>query len=232
MPFRWASPRRRRPPSWRKPSSATRRNGRAIPRPRARPSSAPRWPIGLTRRYRLPAGLIDRDAEIMPCAGSREAIFHVALATRAGMAGQGRAAGGADPQPLLSLLCRRGGDGGGRAGIPAGDPARRASCPIPTPCPRRFSRRTALAYVCSPSNPQGAVAEQGLSRPLARAWPAAWVHRRLRRMLRRDLFRPAAGGRAGGRPTGVSTTWSCCIPSPSAPRRPACARASSPATVG
>jgi len=111
----------------------------------------------LTQRYRLPSGLIDRDAEIMPCAGSREAIFHVALASVPEWQGKGERPAVLIPNPFYHCYA-------GAAAI-AGAlsvflPATRETGFLPDPeaAPEAVLRRTALAYVCSPSNPQGAVA--------------------------------------------------------------------------
>ena len=72
----------------------------------------------------------------------------------------GRHADGADPQPVLSGLFRRGGDGRGRAGVGASGRARPASSRITPPCRTPISprARAAMAYLCTPANPQGTVA--------------------------------------------------------------------------
>jgi len=111
----------------------------------------------LTGRYRLPSGLVDRDAEIMPCAGSREAIFHVALASVPEWQGKGERPAVLIPNPFYHCYA-------GAAAIAGAEPvflpATRETGFLPDPeaAPEAVLRRTALAYVCSPSNPQGAVA--------------------------------------------------------------------------
>jgi len=113
----------------------------------------------LTQRYRLPSGLIDRDAEIMPCAGSREAIFHVALASVPEWQGKGERPAVLIPNPFYHCYA-------GAAAIAGAEPvflpATRETGFLPDPeaAPEAVLRRTALAYVCSPSNPQGAVASK------------------------------------------------------------------------
>jgi aspartate/methionine/tyrosine aminotransferase len=115
-------------------------------------------------RYRLPQGLIDRDAEIMPCAGSREALFHVALAAVPEWQGpewQGRGGRPAVllPNPFYHVYA-------GAAAVAGAEPvflpatAANGFQPEPESVPAELLARTALAYVCSPSNPQGAVAER------------------------------------------------------------------------
>src|SRR6478735_9220839 len=43
----------------------------------------------LQRRYRLAEGFLDPDQDIMPCAGTKEALFHLALAAVPEWQGQG-----------------------------------------------------------------------------------------------------------------------------------------------
>jgi aspartate/methionine/tyrosine aminotransferase len=111
----------------------------------------------LDRRYRLPAGLVDRDAEIMPCAGSREAIFHMALATVPEWQGKGERPAVLIPNPFYHCYAGAAAMAGAE---PIFLPAARETGFLPDPdaVPEAVLGRTALAYVCSPSNPQGAVA--------------------------------------------------------------------------
>ena len=111
----------------------------------------------LTARYRLPAGLIDRDGDIMPCAGSREALFHLALAAVPEWQGKGPRPAVVMPNPFYHVYA----GGAAVAGAePVFLPADRENGFLPEPdsIPPEALGRTALAYVCSPSNPQGAVA--------------------------------------------------------------------------
>ena len=155
----------------------------------------------------------------------------LALAAVPEWQGTGRAARRADAQPLLSLSMPGRRRWPGPSPSSCRRPAPTASCPSPMPMPGAVLPRTALAYVCSPSNPQGAVA----SRDYLARWLA--LGRRHDYTVAFDecyaeIYRgqPPAGALEVAE--GVSTTCSCCIPSPSAPPRRACARASSPATVG
>jgi N-succinyldiaminopimelate aminotransferase len=111
----------------------------------------------LTARYALPAGLVDRDAEIMPCAGSREALFHLALAAVPEWQGGGPRPAVVMPNPFYHVYA-------GAAAVAGAEPvflpATRDNGFLPEPdsIPAEALARTALAYICSPSNPQGAIA--------------------------------------------------------------------------
>ena len=111
----------------------------------------------LNRRYGLPSGLIDPDRGVLPVSGTREALFLTALLTvpqhRARQTPavllpnpfyapyQGAAvAAGAEPVFL---------DAGAETGY----------LPDLDALPPELLDRTALFYLCSPSNPQGAVAD-------------------------------------------------------------------------
>jgi len=113
----------------------------------------------LTRRYSLPAGMVDPDRHVIAACGTREVLFQAALAAvpRPGAAnGDGRpvvlmpnpmyhvyygAAVMAGAEPVLVPATA---DGGFLPDYTAVDPA--------------VLGRTALAYLCTPGNPQGAVA--------------------------------------------------------------------------
>ena len=111
----------------------------------------------LNRRFHLPAGLVDRDLEILPCAGSKEALFHVALAAVPEWHGDGPRPAVVVPNPFYHVYA-------GAAAVAGAEPiflpANRANGFLPEPdsIPPGDLARVALAYVCSPSNPQGAVA--------------------------------------------------------------------------
>ncbi len=111
----------------------------------------------LTMRYRLPAGFVDRDAEVMPCAGSREALFHLALAAVPEWQGRGPRPVVAMPNPFYHVYAGAAAVAGAE---PVFMPANRDNGFLPEPdsIPPEALKRTALAYVCSPSNPQGAIA--------------------------------------------------------------------------
>jgi len=117
-------------------------------------ASAVDW---LTARFRLPAGLVDRDHEVLPCAGSKEALFHLALAAVPEWQGKGPRPAVAMPNPFYHVYA-------GAAAVAGAEPiflpANRENGFLPEPelIPPEALSRTALAYVCSPSNPQGAIA--------------------------------------------------------------------------
>src|SRR5262245_25356416 len=110
----------------------------------------------LDRRYGLPPGMLDGDANIQPVAGSREALFMIALSAVPEWQGGGRPAV-LIPNPFYHVYA-------GAAAIAGAEPVF-----LPTSRETGFLpdidriapavlERTALAYVCSPANPQGAVA--------------------------------------------------------------------------
>ena len=117
-------------------------------------ASAVDW---LTARFRLPAGLVDRDHEVLPCAGSKEALFHLALAAVPEWQGKGPRPAVVMPNPFYHVYA-------GAAAVAGAEPiflpANRENGFLPEPdlIPPEALSRTALAYVCSPSNPQGAIA--------------------------------------------------------------------------
>jgi len=110
----------------------------------------------LSRRYGLPLGMLDSDSHILPVAGSREALFMIALSAVPEQRTGDRPAV-LIPNPFYHVYA-------GAAAVAGGEPVF-----LPTsresgflPDIERISpdllERTALAYVCSPANPQGAVA--------------------------------------------------------------------------
>lgn len=118
----------------------------------------------LGRRYGLPAGLIDPDRHILPATGTREALFLLALAV-VPQAKAGRTPAVLMPNPFYAVY-----EG---AGLLAGAdpvflPATRQTGFLPDldALEPELLERTALFYLCSPSNPQGAAADRAY---LARA---------------------------------------------------------------
>lgn len=112
----------------------------------------------LARRYRLPEDYIAADGMVLPVTGSREAIFLAALAL---LPQTDRAHGPAVlvPEPGYHVY-------GGAAVMAGADavalPARRENGFLPDfgAVPEAVLKRTRLVYLCSPSNPQGAVASR------------------------------------------------------------------------
>lgn len=125
----------------------------------------------LTQRFALPGAFLDAGRHILPVAGTREALFSIALATVP------RRKAGARPAVLMPnpfyqvyyaaavlaggepVLLPAGADSGFLPDLAAIDPA--------------ILARTALFYLCSPANPQGAVASQAY---LEHAVRLAWRH--------------------------------------------------------
>lgn len=110
----------------------------------------------LTRRFALPVGEIDMDKQIIPLAGTREGLYQIAQVACA------EAAAGRPPVVLLPNPFYQVYAGGALlAGAePVFVPATRATGFLPdyAGLPDEVLDRTALAYLCTPANPQGAVA--------------------------------------------------------------------------
>ena len=111
----------------------------------------------LARRYDLPEGLIDPDRAVLPVQGTREGLFTVALAATP------RAKGGRAPAALLPNPFYQPYKGGALAA---------GAEPVFLPCAAGANflpdlddlapdllDRAAIFYLCSPANPQGAVAD-------------------------------------------------------------------------
>jgi aspartate/methionine/tyrosine aminotransferase len=109
----------------------------------------------LQLRYRLPDDLLDPDRHIMPVAGSREALYMLA---------QNAVARSTKARPLVLLpnpfYHVYAGAIAASGAEPHFLPATRANGFMPSleAIDRDVLERTALAFVCSPSNPQGAIA--------------------------------------------------------------------------
>jgi N-succinyldiaminopimelate aminotransferase len=110
----------------------------------------------LTRRYRLPEGYISAERNILPLAGTKEGLFMAALlAVPEKKAGQRPAV--LLPNPFY--VCYQGG-----AGISGGEPvyldatAETGFLPDLDAIDEKTLERTALFYLVSPGNPQGACA--------------------------------------------------------------------------
>jgi aspartate/methionine/tyrosine aminotransferase len=118
----------------------------------------------LCRRFRAPAALIDPDRQILPVAGSREALY---MAAQVAVARSRRA------RPLVLLpnpfYHVYAGAIAAAGAEPYFLPASRESGFLPAldPIDARILDRVAFAFVCTPSNPQGAVAD--------RRYLEAWV---------------------------------------------------------
>jgi succinyldiaminopimelate transaminase len=124
-----------------------------------------RW---LARRYRLPEGLLDPERHVAPLSGTREGLFMLPLVVVPREKGGGRPAA-LMPNPFYQVYK----GGAVAAGAePVYLPATAATGFLPDldAIPAALLARTALLYLCSPSNPQGAVADRAyLGRALALA---------------------------------------------------------------
>lgn len=109
-----------------------------------------------TRRYQLPAGMIDSEKNILPVAGSREALFMAAqLCIPPTKANQPPAV--LIPNPFYQVYF---GAAVMNGATPVFVPATRETSFQPDYARERDDvlARTAMAYVCTPANPQGKVA--------------------------------------------------------------------------
>ncbi|MEX1204167.1 MAG: aminotransferase class I/II-fold pyridoxal phosphate-dependent enzyme [Dongiaceae bacterium] len=110
----------------------------------------------LGRRYGLPAPMIDPDRHLLPVAGSREALFLTALSAVPERR-RGPRLAVLMPNPFYHVYA-------GAAAVTGAEPvflpATRETGFLPAidELPPALLARTALAYVCSPANPQGTVA--------------------------------------------------------------------------
>lgn len=111
----------------------------------------------LSRRYHLPEGALDSDRMVLPVAGTREALFQVALLTVPERK-HGQVPAVLMPNPFYAVYegaaCMAGAE-------PVFLPAARATGFLPDldALSPDLLQRTALFYLCSPANPQGAVAD-------------------------------------------------------------------------
>lgn len=110
----------------------------------------------LTARYSLPAGMLDSDSSIIPVSGTREALFMIAL-TAVPEKIRGRQPAVLMPNPFYQVYL-------GAAALSGAEPvfvpatAETGFLPEFKALDTETLDRTALAYYCSPANPQGTVA--------------------------------------------------------------------------
>jgi N-succinyldiaminopimelate aminotransferase len=121
----------------------------------------------LARRYALPDGLVDPDKNVIPVSGTREALFMIALAA-VPERGEGAAPPAVlMPNPFYQVYL-------GAAVVAGGEPvlvpATREVGFLPdfAALPEATLDLAALAYYCSPANPQGAIAALDTLRALVR----------------------------------------------------------------
>ncbi len=112
----------------------------------------------LNRRYALPEGLIDADRHILPVAGTREALYLIA-AVAIPEAREGGRPVVLMPNPFYQVYF-------GAAVMSGADPVYLPATPETGHLPdlahvdQATLERTALMYLCSPANPQGAAADR------------------------------------------------------------------------
>lgn len=112
----------------------------------------------LGRRYRLEPGFVDSASMILPVSGTREALFHIALSAVAmGLPkGKGKVLMG---NPFYHTYAGAAVVAGGEpAFLPAGRET--GFLPDPDAVPGDLLGEAAMVYLCSPANPQGAVADR------------------------------------------------------------------------
>ena len=110
----------------------------------------------LDRRYRLPSGFVDPAAMILPVSGTREALFMIALAAVPERA-DGRRPVALMPNPFYQVYLGAAVAAGAEPVLAPADEDR-GFLPDYAALPEEILARTAIAYYCSPANPQGAVA--------------------------------------------------------------------------
>ena len=150
----------------------------------------------LTRRYKLRPGSLDADTQIAPVAGTREGLFQAALLAITPRDGNGAMPLALMPNPFYQVYYG--------AAVMAGAecaflPAKRETGFLPDldALDEATLSRAAIFYLCSPANPQGAVADLAYLKG-AGAGAAVRLPARVRRVLWRALRRRAAAGRPRG----------------------------------
>ncbi|MFQ6017484.1 MAG: aminotransferase class I/II-fold pyridoxal phosphate-dependent enzyme [Kiloniellaceae bacterium] len=129
------------------------------PRPRGVPTYLEACAAWLARRYGLPDDMIDPERMILPLPGTREGLFFAALANAPGPGTDGAAGKPAIliPNPFYHVYA-------GAAAAAGVEPVFVAASretgfqPDYGALPPAVLDRACLCYLCSPSNPQGAVA--------------------------------------------------------------------------
>jgi len=113
----------------------------------------------LTRRYRLPAGMIEAETMIAPCAGTREGLY-MAATLAVSPPEQGPKPLAFIPNPLYQVYVGAATLAGAQ---PVLMPTTRATDFLPDldALDPAALARAQIMYLCSPSNPQGAVADLG-----------------------------------------------------------------------
>jgi N-succinyldiaminopimelate aminotransferase len=120
----------------------------------------------LSRRYHLPQGALDPERHVLPCAGSKEALFMIAQAVVPERKA-GRVPAVLLPNPFYNVYL-------GAAAIAGAEPvllsvsAGSGHLPALDELRPELLARTAAFYLCTPSNPQGSAADIGYLQRLVR----------------------------------------------------------------
>ncbi len=110
----------------------------------------------LARRYKLPSGLVDAERMVVPVSGTREALFMIALAA-VPESKNGEKPIVLMPNPFYQVYLGAAVMAGAEPVlVPAGK--EHGFLPDFASLPEKVLARTALAYYCSPANPQGMIA--------------------------------------------------------------------------
>lgn len=125
----------------------------------------------LTRRYCLPEGMITHERHVLALSGTKEGLFQL------GLLAVPEAKAGRRPMVLLPnpyyLVYAGGGAATGAEMVPLDATAATGFLPDLDAIPPQTLERCALFYLCTPSNPQGAVADRAYlakAIKLARDW--------------------------------------------------------------
>jgi N-succinyldiaminopimelate aminotransferase len=110
----------------------------------------------LTRRYGLPPGAIDADRAILPVQGTREALFQIATVAAAHLGRDDAAV--LFPNTSYATYAAAGHLAGAEA-IPLSTRREDGFLPYLDQIDPELLDRTVLLYLCTPSNPEGAVAD-------------------------------------------------------------------------
>jgi aspartate/methionine/tyrosine aminotransferase len=111
----------------------------------------------LTRRYHLPQGALDPEQHVLPCVGTKEALFMIAQAVVPERKA-GRPPAVLLPNPFYNVYL-------GAAALAGAEPvllsvsAATGHLPALAELTPELLERTAAFYLCSPANPQGAAAD-------------------------------------------------------------------------
>src|SRR6201996_3274781 len=118
----------------------------------------------LTTRFKLPQGAIDPDKSLLPLNGTREGLF-LALFTIMPESKSGQRPAVLIPHPFYQCYAAAAlASGGEPVFVPA--TAETGFLPDYASLPKALLERTAAVYICSPSNPEGAVADANYWRTL------------------------------------------------------------------